>query len=133
MMKRFLVLTFALAAACAALAPAASARIIELGSVADAASLNCPGTTESPCVAAVRMTGYQGRIGIYETMVMTPELRKAVMPETDLAALRDLAYREGMRPLRIAGAAKVAVGITTVDEVLQTAPPPSGDRRQHPR
>ena len=80
-----------------------------------------------------RMTGYQGRIGIYETMVMTPELRKAVMPETDLAALRDLAYREGMRPLRIAGAAKVAVGITTVDEVLQTAPPPSGDRRQHPR
>jgi general secretion pathway protein E len=80
-----------------------------------------------------RMTGYQGRVGIYETMVMTPELRKAVTPETDLAALRDLAYREGMRPLRIAGAAKVAVGITTVDEVLQTAPPPSGDRRQLPR
>ena len=43
------------------LTPAASARIVELGSVADAASLNCPGTTESPCVAAVRMTGYQGR------------------------------------------------------------------------
>jgi general secretion pathway protein E len=80
-----------------------------------------------------RMTGYQGRIGIYETMVMTPELRKAVTPETDLAALRDLAYREGMRPLRIAGAAKVAVGLTTVEEVLQTAPPPSGDRRQLPR
>jgi hypothetical protein len=61
MMKRFLLLTSAFAAACAVLAPAASARIIELGSVADAASLNCPGTTESPCVAAVRMTGYQGR------------------------------------------------------------------------
>jgi hypothetical protein len=61
MMKRFLLLTSALAAACAVLAPAASARIVELGSVADAASLNCPGTTESPCVAAVRMTGYQGR------------------------------------------------------------------------
>jgi hypothetical protein len=60
-MKRFLLLTSALAAAFAALAPAASARIIELGSRADAASLNCPGTTESPCVAAVRMTGYQGR------------------------------------------------------------------------
>jgi hypothetical protein len=38
-----------------------------------------------------------------------------------------------MRPLRIAGAAKVAVGLTTVEEVLQTAPPPTGDRRQHPR
>jgi general secretion pathway protein E len=80
-----------------------------------------------------RMTGYQGRIGIYETMVMTPELRKAITPETDLAALQDKAYKEGMRPLRIAGAAKVAVGLTTVDEVLQTAPPPAGDRRQHPR
>jgi hypothetical protein len=60
-MKRFLLLTCVLAVGCAVLAPAASSRIIELGSVADAASLNCPGTTESPCVAAVRMTGYQGR------------------------------------------------------------------------
>jgi hypothetical protein len=60
-MKRFLLLTCVLAVGCAVLAPAASARIIELGGVADAASLNCPGTTESPCVAAVRVTGYQGR------------------------------------------------------------------------
>jgi len=60
-MKRFLLLAPALVATCAALAPVASARIVELGSMADAASLNCPGTTESPCVAAVRMTGYQGR------------------------------------------------------------------------
>jgi hypothetical protein len=60
-MKRFLLLAAVLGAAFAALAPAVSARLIELGSVADAASLNCPGTTESPCVAAVRMTGYQGR------------------------------------------------------------------------
>jgi hypothetical protein len=61
MMKRFALLISVLAAVIAALAPAASARIIELGSQADSASLNCPGTTESPCVAAVRMTGYQGR------------------------------------------------------------------------
>jgi general secretion pathway protein E len=80
-----------------------------------------------------RMTGYLGRVGIYETMVLSPELRKAITPETDLAGLQDKAYREGMRPLRIAGAAKVAVGLTTVEEVLQTAPPPTGDRRQHPR
>jgi hypothetical protein len=60
-MKRFLLLTSALVTAGALLAPAASARIIELGSQADDAPLNCPGTTESPCVAAVRMTGYQGR------------------------------------------------------------------------
>jgi hypothetical protein len=60
-MKRFLLLAAAAAATFAALAPAASARIIELGGTADAVPLNCPGTTESPCVAAVRMTGYQGR------------------------------------------------------------------------
>jgi hypothetical protein len=60
-MKRILLPTFALAAAIAALAPPASARIVELGTPADEASLNCPGTTENPCVAAVRMTGLQGR------------------------------------------------------------------------
>lgn len=59
-MKRILLLTFALAAALA-LPSSASARIIELGGTASPAKLNCPGTTESPCVAAVRMTGYQGR------------------------------------------------------------------------
>jgi hypothetical protein len=61
MIKRFALLTALTAAALAVVAPAASARYIELGGQADAASLNCPGTTESPCVAAVRMTGYQGR------------------------------------------------------------------------
>jgi len=80
-----------------------------------------------------RMTGYMGRIGIYETMVMTPELKKAITPETDLAVLQDKAYKEGMKPLRISGAMKVAAGLTSVEEVLQTAPPPTGDRRQHPR
>jgi hypothetical protein len=60
-MKRLLLLTSALAVAAFALPPAASARIVELGGTADAATLNCPGTTENPCVAAVRMTGFQGR------------------------------------------------------------------------
>ena len=61
MMKRFTLLTALLAAALAAVAPTASARMIELGSQADSASPNCPGTTERQCVSAVRMTGYQGR------------------------------------------------------------------------
>ena len=60
-MKRFALTTAVLAAALAVLAPAASARLIELGGTADAVSLNCTGTTEVQCVAAVRMTGYQGR------------------------------------------------------------------------
>jgi hypothetical protein len=59
-MKRITLLILALAAALA-LPSSASARIVELGGTADPASLNCPGTEEAPCVAAVRMTGYQGR------------------------------------------------------------------------
>jgi general secretion pathway protein E len=80
-----------------------------------------------------RMTGYLGRIGIYETMVMNSELRKILTDETDLDLLREKAYKEGMKPLRITGAMKVAAGVTTIDEVIAVAPPPSGDRRQHPR
>src|SRR5215207_3967572 len=60
-MKRFLLLTSVLAVAIAALPGAASARIIELGAIGDAAPLNCPGVADNPCLAAVRMTGYQGR------------------------------------------------------------------------
>ena len=80
-----------------------------------------------------RMTGYMGRMGIYEMMVMSPELRKVITAETNLEALRDLAYKEGMKPLRIGGAMKIAAGLTTIDEVMKVAPPPSGDRRQQPR
>src|SRR5215210_514683 len=60
-MKRFVLSTSLLAAALAALAPAASARVIELGGTADAVPLNCPAMGDVLCVAAVRMTGYQGR------------------------------------------------------------------------
>jgi hypothetical protein len=56
-MKRTLLLIPALMVALAAAAPA-SARIVELGSVADAVNPSCPG---DPCEAAVRVTGYQGR------------------------------------------------------------------------
>ena len=54
---------------------------------------------------------------------MSPGLRKLVTPTTDLAKVREQAYREGMKPLRISGAMKVAAGLTTLEEVLQAAPP----------
>jgi len=70
-----------------------------------------------------RMTGYQGRIGIYEILLMSPEIRKHVTPTTNVASVRETAYREGMRPLRISGAMKVAAGATTLEEVVKVAPP----------
>jgi len=70
-----------------------------------------------------RMTGFMGRIGLYEILLMSPEIRRAVSSEVDLARVRELAIREGMRPLRLSGAAKVAAGITTLEEVVKVAPP----------
>jgi general secretion pathway protein E len=70
-----------------------------------------------------RMTGYSGRIGIYEILLLSPELRKLITTNTDVARIRETAYREGMKPLRISGAMKVAAGTTTLDEVIRVAPP----------
>ena len=73
-----------------------------------------------------RMTGFLGRVGLYEMLPMSPGLRKLVTPACDTAALREQAYKEGMKPLRISGAQKVAAGLTTVEEVIKVAPPPYG-------
>ena len=80
-----------------------------------------------------RMTGYSGRIGIYEIMLMSAAQRPLITADADFTLIRDQAYRDGMRPLRISGAMKVAAGITTVDEILKVAPPLGGDRRKNPR
>ena len=71
-----------------------------------------------------RMTGYLGRSGIYEIMLMTATMKKLVATSTDIAPLREQTYKEGLKPLRIAGAQKVAAGVTTVDEVMRVTPPP---------
>jgi general secretion pathway protein E len=70
-----------------------------------------------------RMTGYMGRVGIYEALVFTQGLKSLVNQNADLAALREQTFKEGMKPLRISGAMKVGAGLTTVDEVLKVAPP----------
>ncbi|MBT9489425.1 MAG: type II/IV secretion system protein, partial [Rubrivivax sp.] len=69
-----------------------------------------------------RHTGYRGRVGLYELMVMGEAARQTVHPTLDAAALRRQAVKDGMRPLRLAGAMKVAEGVTTVDEVLRNTP-----------
>ena len=74
-----------------------------------------------------RMPGYSGRVGLYEIMLNSPELRKLIGPQTDIAKLRDQACREGMRPLRISGAQKIAAGQTSLEEVLRVAPPADGE------
>ncbi len=70
-----------------------------------------------------RNTGFRGRSGIYEMLSMTPRLKKLITPDTNLAALTRQAYQEGMQPLIINGAEKVAAGLTTIEELLKVAPP----------
>ena len=70
-----------------------------------------------------RMTGFRGRMGLYELLVVTQELKDQITREPRLDDLRKQAVKDGMRPLRLAGAARVAEGLTTIDEVLATTPP----------
>ena len=76
---------------------------------------------------ACRQTGYRGRVGLYELLVLGDQARTAVHPDHDMAALRRQAVKDGMRPLRLAGMMKVAEGQTTVDEVLRGTPAWSED------
>ena len=70
-----------------------------------------------------RMTGFMGRIGVYETLIFTGEQKLLVGKNADLSALREQAFKDGMKALRISGAQKVGAGLTTIDEVLKVAPP----------
>jgi general secretion pathway protein E len=69
-----------------------------------------------------RNTGYRGRVGLYELMMMSDAARGKVHPTLDVDALRLQAVGEGMHPLRAAGVMKVAEGLTTLEEVLRTTP-----------
>lgn len=69
-----------------------------------------------------RETGYKGRIGLYEVMLFSDEVRKLIKPETNVDELRIQAYKEGMHSLRLSGAQKIAKGITTIEEILRVTP-----------
>lgn len=70
-----------------------------------------------------RMTGYRGRMGLYELLTVSEPFKTLVDKEPNVVALRHQAVVDGMRPLRLAGALRVAEGLTTVDEVLSATPP----------
>ena len=69
-----------------------------------------------------RHTGYRGRVGLYELLLVSEATQAAIHPALDAQALRRQAVKEGMRPLRLAGAMKVAEGVTTVEEILRNTP-----------
>jgi type II secretion system protein E len=64
-------------------------------------------------------TGYKGRMGIYELMVMNNDIKAVILKGGDATAINDIALETGMIPLRDYGIQKVIEGFTTLDEILR--------------
>lgn len=69
-----------------------------------------------------RDTGYRGRAGVYEIMLLNDAVKPLITADTDLIALRRQAFKDGMHSLRLSGAQKIAAGLTTLEEVLRVTP-----------
>jgi general secretion pathway protein E len=78
-----------------------------------------------------RMTGFRGRAGIYEMLTIDESIQaELARPEPSLERIRRKGMKSGMRPLRLAGAQKIAAGLTTFEEVLNVAPTITHDPRR---
>jgi general secretion pathway protein E len=63
-------------------------------------------------------TGYRGRIGIFELMLIDEPIRREILNNSDAKTIQRVAQQQGMRPLREDGARQVVAGVTSVEEVL---------------
>jgi type IV pilus assembly protein PilB len=64
-------------------------------------------------------TGYKGRVGLFELMIMSNDMRDMIMANAQADELRELARKQGMVPLRTAGIKCCFEGVTTPDEVVR--------------
>jgi type IV pilus assembly protein PilB len=64
-------------------------------------------------------SGYKGRIGIYELMMISDEIRDGVAAESSADDLRNIARQQGMTTLRESGLKLIFDGLTTIDEVVR--------------
>ncbi len=62
-------------------------------------------------------TGYKGRVGIYQVMPISDEMRQLIMRSGNALDIADLAQKEGVRDLRQSGLLKVKAGITSLEEI----------------
>ena len=66
-------------------------------------------------------TGFRGRLGVFELMLMSPKIREHTFNESPTGDIRRTAITEGMRTLYQDGLQKALVGVTTLEEVFRTA------------
>ena len=68
---------------------------------------------------ACRDTGYRGRIGLYEVVLLNEQMREAILVGASVSELRMLQAKHGMRSLGESGLQKIREGVTTVEEVVR--------------
>jgi general secretion pathway protein E len=94
-------------------------------SIADKEELDILGIeSDSPLFRGRRcekcaFTGYFGRTGIFELLIVDDDIRKLILKRADSNQIREMARRHGMKTLLEDGAIKVKMGITTLSEVLR--------------
>jgi type IV pilus assembly protein PilB len=64
-------------------------------------------------------TGYRGRVGVFEIMEISENLRDRIIHGAQVTELRSVAIEEGMSTLRMSGLMKVRDGVTTLDEIVR--------------
>ena len=66
-------------------------------------------------------TGYKGRVGIFEILMVTDKIREAVVSKQDAEKIKEMAVKEGMTTMLNDGLKKAIIGLTTVEEVLKAS------------
>src|SRR5215203_642437 len=102
---------------CSEAHPTAEAALVQAGFNADDAKTVVPNKGRG--CEKCNNTGYKGRVGLYEVMEVTEELRELILVGASALELRRKAIDEGMITLRHSGLRKVKDGVTTVDEIVR--------------
>jgi len=100
--------------------------------VADPEHVSDSGFWEALGCEECEFTGYKGRLGIHEILLMTPSIKKLILDNQPLGVIEKTAIEEGMEYLHDDGVAKAKMGSTSLSEVYRVAPPPhKADIEEH--
>ena len=92
-------------------------QMAELGTVADSSAIPFRGDGCDKC----RQTGYQGRIGIFEFMMIDEAVRSLIQTRCNASEIREASRANGMKLLREDGLEKIVAGETTIEEVVRVS------------
>ncbi len=98
------------------------AQIAALKGTGDNANHDTPGGySRGAGCPTCRQTGYRGRVGLFELVVVTDDFRNAITIGAPRSELREIAAHNGTRSLAADGWSKVVAGVTTIEEVFRVA------------